>query len=465
MTKLDAKREVKPTAYEVNFDGLPGPTHNYAGLSSGNLASTSNESAVSHPKEAALQGLKKMKFLADAGLRQGVIPPQERPDLSTLKKLGFRGNDREILSEVIKIAPKLLNNVSSASSMWTANAATVSPSADSQDGKVHFTPANLSNKFHRAIEVETTGKILKAIFKNEQLFAHHAPLPTGLYFGDEGAANHTRLCHEYGERGIQLFVYGNYTFESGRPHPKKFPARQSFEASSAVARNHQLDMSCVVLAQQNPAAIDAGIFHNDVISVGNKNTFFYHEEAFLDRDRVLAELSEKFFNLTQQPLRLVAVTTAQVGMPDVVKSYLFNSQLVNLSVDRPDEMTLVVPSECSEIESVSEFLKQQTSRPDSPIQKVQTFNLKESMRNGGGPACLRLRVVLNEKEIAGTNPDVFMNANLYSRLETWIHKHYRDRLAMNDLADPNLVNEVRASLDELTQILGLGSIYPFQQNK
>ncbi|MGA8031441.1 MAG: N-succinylarginine dihydrolase, partial [Casimicrobiaceae bacterium] len=44
----------------MNFDGIPGPTHNYSGLAQGNLAAERNAQQVSNPREAALQGLEKM---------------------------------------------------------------------------------------------------------------------------------------------------------------------------------------------------------------------------------------------------------------------------------------------------------------------------------------------------------------------------------------------------------------------
>ncbi len=52
---------------EINFDGIVGPSHNYAGLSLGNLASARNAGAVSRPRDAALQGLAK-----DLGVSQQV---------------------------------------------------------------------------------------------------------------------------------------------------------------------------------------------------------------------------------------------------------------------------------------------------------------------------------------------------------------------------------------------------------
>ena len=227
-------------AVEANFDGLVGPTHNYAGLSWGNVASKSSVRSVSSPKEAALQGLAKMKQLADRGYVQGVLPPHERPHIPTLRALGFEGTDARVLEQAAKASPSILAAVSSASSMWTANAATVSPSADTADHRVHFTPANLSAKFHRSIEHRVTGRSLKAVFADESYFAHHPALPSVSHFGDEGAANHTRLCAGYGEPGVELFVYGQIAFNEQAPAPGKYPARQTLEASQAIARLHGL---------------------------------------------------------------------------------------------------------------------------------------------------------------------------------------------------------------------------------
>ncbi len=281
-------------AYEINFDGLVGPTHNYSGLSFGNVASMKFAHKVSNPKEAAKQGLKKMKFLHDLGVKQGVLPPQERPDIYTLKNLGFQGSDEDVIRNAGKQAPEILHACSSASSMWTANSATVSPSLDTEDGMVHFTPANLMSKLHRSLETATTGRILKTIFYDPFNFVHHDPLLSYPSLGDEGAANHTRLCESYEKSGVELFVYGRNSFGSPTKLPKKFPARQTHEASLAIARLHTLSHDRVVFAKQNPNAIDAGVFHNDVIAVGNKNLLFYHEKAFSNKKAVL-----KFYDISQ----------------------------------------------------------------------------------------------------------------------------------------------------------------------
>ena len=445
-------------SYEVNFDGLVGPTHNYGGLSYGNVASQSNSQQGSNPREAARQGLAKMKALADMGFKQGVLAPQERPDVAALRRLGFSGSDAEVIQRAAKEAMPLLVASCSASSMWVANAATVSPSADTADGRVHFTAANLNCKYHRSIEHPTTSRVLGAMFSNDKHFAHHAALPAVAQFGDEGAANHTRFCRTYGEAGVEFFVYGRSAFDSRYPAPQKYPARQTLEASQAVARLHGLSDDGVVYAQQNPAVIDQGVFHNDVIAVGNGEVLFYHEDAFLETDAVLGQLRAKLASKGGN-FQAICVPRAAVTVEDAVRSYLFNSQLLS----RGDgSMLLVVPEECRNNERVWAYLGQLTSQ-GGPVREVKVFDLKQSMQNGGGPACLRLRVALKETELAAVNQGVIMTASLYDTLVQWVDKHYRDRLGEADLADPQLLVECRTALDELTQILKLGSVYPFQR--
>ncbi|MCW3172435.1 N-succinylarginine dihydrolase [Shewanella subflava] len=441
--------------FEANFDGLVGPTHNYAGLSFGNVASYSNAAQASNPKGAAKQGLQKAKALADLGMVQGVLAPQERPDLYTLRRIGFNGTDAEVVQKAAKQAPTLLNACCSASSMWTANAATVSPSADTRDGKVHFTPANLVDKLHRSIEPLTTGNILKATFNNDRHFKHHLHLPEHANFGDEGAANHTRLCSDYGKAGVELFVYGQSATNPNAPKPAKYPARQTLEASQAVARLHQLEDESCVFMQQNPAVIDQGVFHNDVISVGNQNVLFYHEQAFLDTEAKFAEIRRKM----NAEVHFVKVSTEQVSIDDAVKSYLFNTQIITLP---NGEMAIIAPTDCQENPAVFAYLNELTTL-GTPIKQVKYFDVKQSMQNGGGPACLRLRVAMNEQEVAAVNQHTLMNDVLFGRLNTWVDKHYRDTLTVADLADPQLIIESRTALDELTQILKLGSVYQFQK--
>ncbi|MDQ3034167.1 MAG: N-succinylarginine dihydrolase [Myxococcota bacterium] len=439
-------------ATEANFDGLVGPTHNYAGLSYGNVASTKNLGAASSPRHAALQGLAKMKALAELGLVQGVLPPHQRPDLRTLRRLGFSGSDAQVIERAGREDATLLALCSSASAMWTANAATVAPSADTADGRVHFTPANLIDRPHRAIEPEQTARTLRAIFRDEARFVVHDHVAMGQAFGDEGAANHTRLRSADAASGVHLFVYGRRGIGGDETAPRKYPARQTLEASRAVARLHGLGDDRAIFVQQEPSVIDEGVFHNDVIAVGHERLLFFHERAFRDRDAALRAILERVPDL--EP---VEVLDRDVTVDDAVRSYLFNSQILT---PPGGGRVLVAPEECREIPSVAALLDRLVGQ--GVFSEVKVFDLRQSMRNGGGPACLRLRVVLGPEEVAAIAPSCRIDEHTHARLVRWVETHYRDRLEAKDLADPQLLDESRRALDELTQQLGLGSIYPFQ---
>lgn len=442
-----------PSAREYNFDGLVGPSHNYAGLSFGNVASFSNVKSASNPRQAALQGLAKMRALAARGFAQAVLPPHARPDFRMLRRLGFGGSDADVLARAYREAPVILACAYSASPMWTANAATVSPSADGFDGRTHFTAANLNNKLHRAREHLQSTRTLRALFGDERHFAVHDALPSTPTFGDEGAANHTRLAVSHGDKGVQLFVYGRVEFDPSAPAPKRYPARQTLEASQAIARLHQLDAGRTVFASQNPDVIDQGVFHNDVIAVGNGNVLFYHEQAFANESQVLNQLRAALDGIGAQ-LAPVRVDTRDVPVADAVTSYLFNSQLLS----KPDgAMALVIPHECRENVAVSRYLERLAGA--SPVDELIEFDLRQSMRNGGGPACLRLRVALTEAEAQAMHQGVIMTETLYARLAGWVETHYRDRLEPKDLADPQLAIECAQALEELERILGLPGLY------
>lgn len=446
-------------AYEVNFDGLVGNTHNYAGLSYGNVASETHAGSQSRPRDAALQGLEKMWTLHQLGFKQALLPPQERPHLPTLRALGYQGSDKSIITQVIQDNPGLLVQVCSASCMWTANAACVTPSSDSADARLHISPANLAHKFHRSIEPRVTGRMLRRIFHDPRRFAVHAPLHAGQSLADEGAANHTRFCRRYGEPGVHLFVYGRSALGKNRRAPKTYPARQTLEASCAIARRHGLKEEQCVFAQQNPNAIDAGVFHNDVISVGNANVFLYHEDAFVSTDEVLAELRQKVERVCGTPLVELRVQSSSVTVNQAVKSYLFNSQLLSQS---DGSMLLVAPSECKEMEAVRNCIEGLISA-DNPLCAVRYMDVRESMRNGGGPACLRQRIVISSEELALCHQGCFLTEELYLALGQWIRKFYRESLAPADLLDPQLLEETWGALQELTEIMDLGPIYDFQR--
>ena len=397
-----------------------------------------------------------MKALADRGYAQAVLPPHERPDVAALRSLGFTGDDATIIARAGRDHAPLLAACSSAAAMWAANAATVSPSADTADRRVHFTPANLVSHFHRALEVTTTTRVLRAIFADESRFAVHEPLPAAAQFGDEGAANHTRFALDPAAPGIELFVYGRIAYDTAANSPVRFPARQTREASQAVARRHGLDPARTLFAQQNPAAIDAGVFHNDVIAVGNDAVLFCHENAFVDQEALLAELAAG----VGAAFTPIVIRAAEVSVERAVASYLFNSQLLTRA---GGGMLLVAPAECAEDPSVSAYLAELVAS-GGPIREILTFDLRQSMRNGGGPACLRLRVALTAAERAAIGANVWLDDALHAALLGWVERNYRDRLAPSDLADPALLIEGRRALDELSALLRLGSVYPFQRN-
>jgi succinylarginine dihydrolase len=294
--------------------------------------------------------------------------------------------------------------------------------------------------------------VLRAIFRNEDYFCVHGALPQVSMFGDEGAANHNRLGGAYGEPSTQLFVYGREEAKAGLV-PARYPARQTLEASQAVVRLNQVNPDLVVYAQQNPTVIDQGVFHNDVIAVSNRQVLFCHEQAFLHQHALYEQLRVKVPGFTP-----IEVPANKVSVADAVATYLFNSQLLS----RDDgSMTLILPEESRQHAGVWRYLNEVLAA-DNPISELKVFDLRESMANGGGPACLRLRVVLNEAEQKALNPAVMMNDALFVTLNNWVDRWYRDQLTQADLADPQLLREGREALNELTHILDLGSVYPFQ---
>ena len=438
---------------EANFDSIVGLTHNYAGMSPGNVASTRHAGTPSRPQDAALQGLAKMKAMAKMGVLQGWFPPHHRPDIALLRQHGISGSDDEVICAAAAADPALLARASSSSFMWAANAATVAPSLDTRDRRVHFVVANLHTMSHRRIEPPQTQRMLRHVFPDVHRFHVHPPV-AGEGLTDEGAANHTRLAADGERSGVHLFVYG--AGDESSVLPQRYPARQTAQASRDVARLLDLPMEQIILAQQHPDAIDAGVFHNDVIAVGNGAVLLYHEGAFLHESTVIDAL-QRGLDGALIPIR---ITNEEVSIADAVTSYLFNSQLVTL----PDQsMALISPQQCDQFPAVTAAIDAIIADSGNPITAVHTFHLGESMANGGGPACLRLRVGLGEEEIAAVHPPCLYTDDGYERLVDWVHRWYPQELLPEDLADPQLLIRSKDALQELTTILNLGTLYEFQQ--
>ena len=422
------------TTVEINFDGLIGPTHNYAGLSLGNVASAANAGEVSAPRQASLQGLAKMKRLMDLGIPQGVLPPQERPHVPVLRALGFDGSDSAVCAAAWAADPALFRNAFAASAMWTANAATVSPKPDTADGRIHLTVANLASMAHRSLEAPETEQWLRLAFSDEAHFCVHPPLRFGVHFGDEGAANHMRLAPAHGAPGVEVFVYGED--RGGR-----FPARQRRRASEAVARLHGLDPKRTLFVAQSDAAIQAGAFHNDVVAVANEHVLFAHEHAFEDKGAFYAALEEALPGVV-----IIEVPANEVGLEDAIRTYLFNSQLISLPPEgrEPGSMALVMPQECRENQRVWSYVEKLLAA-DNPIREAIVIDVRESMRNGGGPACLRLRVQADAAAFAAIDRRFLLDEALWERLCRVVERHWPERITASDIGNPALWDEVRAA--------------------
>lgn len=404
---------------EINFDGIVGPSHNYAGLSHGNLAATRNAGATSHPRAAALQGIEKMRANLALGLTQGILLPHARPDRRWLHSLAIDYADAPL---------HLQAQALSASAMWAANAATVSPAPDTADGRCHLTVANLGTMPHRSHEWPGTLAQLRMAFA-DPAFVVHAPVPPP--FGDEGAANHMRLCAEHGMPGVEVFVYG----VAGGP----FPARQHRDASEAVARRHGVGQT--IFARQSDAAIAAGAFHNDVVAVANERVLFAHEQAFEDRDALYADLRARL-----PDVEIVEVPAAAVSLADAISSYLFNAQLVTL----PDgSMALIVPGEARDTPSVWAWLQAHVAG-NGPIRRVEVVDVRESMANGGGPACLRLRVVADP---ATVDPRFLVDNAKLDRIAAVVRTMWPETIAHDAIADPAIVRQIDAARRALFEAL------------
>ncbi|MEJ0009327.1 MAG: N-succinylarginine dihydrolase [Alphaproteobacteria bacterium] len=431
-------------AREWQFDGLVGPTHNYAGLSYGNLAATSNAGSVSNPRMAALQGIEKMRFVRNLGIEQSFLPPHYRPTIPALKRIGFEGGTSKILEDAAR-SPQLLASVFSSAFMWAANGATVAPSADSADGKVHLTPANLISHFHRSLEAGFTTRLLRRIFGNSQFFTVHEPLPAASLFSDEGAANHMLATSTHGSCGMHVFVFGT---EGGAVAPARYPARQTRAACEAVARNHRLsDQGCLFL-QQHPDSIDRGVFHNDVIAMNTTRLMIAHEKAYLDASPLRKAMSDI-------GCAYIEIGDEQLGVGDAVASYFFNSQLLDPGDGR---LVLVAPAECEGHEKARAVIDS-LSGGNGPLSEVHYLDVRESMRNGGGPACLRLRVAMTGEEGAAIHPGVIATDEKLDALTQWVKLHYRDRLCFDDLRDPGFITELNEAYEALERLIGMPNLY------
>ncbi|MEM7473638.1 MAG: N-succinylarginine dihydrolase [Planctomycetota bacterium] len=434
---------------EINVDAIVGPSHHFGGLGVGNVASQSHASTPSSPKKAALEGLQKAELVASLGIPQFLFLPPMRPRFELLTRLGFQGDIDAQIAQAAEQMPRALSACFSSAFMWAANSSTVAPSSDTRDGKLHFTTANLISSWHRAFEAEEREQDLKQLFGEIAGLQVHSALPSIAPLRDEGAANHMRLCGKDENAAVHVFVHGES--EESDLRPDRFLARHTLAASRSLATLHGLEESRTFYLHQHPDAISAGVFHNDVIATSHQDVMLHHEYAFADADAELARLDRTFKETTGQELKRIMISDSQLPLADAVASYFFNSQLLTPSGDSADDarMVLVCPQHCEQIASARQLIETLLADTENPIDGVHYVSLGESMANGGGPACLRLRVTLTDSELAAVDPRFRVDSENLDKLRQVIEREYPDRLAFEDFQD----SEVRAQIVRATDCL------------
>jgi succinylarginine dihydrolase len=218
------------------------------------------------------------------------------------------------------------------------------------------------------------------------------------------------------------------------------------ESSKAIARAHRLDPAKTLFVQQSETAIAAGAFHNDVVAVANERVLFTHEQAFEYPEETYADIKR-----LMPEAEIVIVPADRVSLADAIQSYLFNAQLVTL----PDGgMALILPSEAQENSRVWGWLNEMVAG-NGPIRTLIPVDVRQSMANGGGPACLRLRVACDP---ATVDPRFMADEGKLDRIAGIIAAHWPETIAPAQLGDPALVSTVRKAREALLDACGLAEL-------
>ena len=431
---------------EAQIDRVVGPTHHFGGLGVGNVASQMHAGQASNPQAAAFQGLDKMRLVAGLGVPQLILPPQPRPDFHLLTALGYRGTPAEILRMVLEDDPSVLSAATSCSAMWTANAATVTPSCDSDQGTLMMTVANLSASLHRSIEATVTCKELGRLFNTG--FEVRDALPGGASMRDEGAANHMRLSSPDGQVGVNVFVHGD-----GPPEPHVHWPRQTLATGKAIARCHGLKEHDVFHLKQNPEAIDAGAFHNDVVAMSHQDLLIHHESAFAPESRSeMSRLQSRFQEVVERPLRVLRIASDELTLEDAINTYFFNSQVISTSTSGKTTWSILCPVQVQRHTGANQLIQRLCA--EDVFDAVHFVDLGQSMDGGGGPACLRLRVPIAQHELARLAESAFWNETLDSDLRDIISDRYPRRLQLADLADAEICQQALETQRLLSERMG-----------
>ncbi|MEM7558560.1 MAG: N-succinylarginine dihydrolase, partial [Planctomycetota bacterium] len=169
-------------------------------------------------------------------------------------------------------------------------------------------------------------------------------------------------------------------------------------------------------------------------------------------------------HFASQPLCRIEVSQAELPMEEAVASYFFNSQLLSPSQLEGSEglddfryedsgMVLVCPGQCLEIDSARQLIERLIADPGNPISAVHYVTLAESMANGGGPACLRLRVSLCEEELAQVDSRFRVTPESLDKLRSVIEREYPDRLVGSDFLNADCRQQIRKATECLRSAL------------
>ena len=368
---------------QVFIDTIPGPTNHFGGHAVGNIASMNSKNNILNPQKAALEWLEKVKKVAMIGGNQFVLPPQRRP--LTHKKKTLTQSDI------------------SSSFIWMANAGLFIPRIDTQLENNQFIPANMKQSEHRNIEHPFHQYWLKKILKYSKCNFHKI-----LDINDEGSANSIRLWHKKNQCGVNIFVYG-------KPNAR-YPIRQSKSSCEKIINITK--PRHYILLEQTKEAIDAGVFHNDVIAFGFKNTIICHEKAFSNQKQELKKLKKIFTNSLNAPLNIVEIANNSLSLNAAVKTYLFNSQVIEIN----NKFELICPIEVKENPNSYKITEKWVT--NGLFNKVHFVNIKSSLKNGGGPACLRLCLYLNDNEVKKIPTKFKLDKTKYKKISKIILEHY-----------------------------------------
>ena len=358
-------------------------------------------------------------------------------------------NVTESIQSIYDKGPKYLSTISSSSFMWMANSATVSPSVDHKDNKLHITPSNLALTPHRSLEINQTQFLFSELFNNTDQFRVHLPSPN--YFRDEGAANHIRFAPSLESKGLHLMVYSCESEQIEKDVTDSFPGRQTKEASKFIIQQQGVSDSQVVFAKQNSDSVQQGIFHNDVISSGHLDLFITHELAFEDTNLVINDLQSKYYALHKENLNVVVIKESMLSIKECVLTYFFNMQIIS---PNSNDMELILPMEClgnQRIQTVLTYIQEKEER----IKDIHYVQLNESMKNGGGPACLRLRLQLTMPQWTVIPSKFKFNDKLYKDLIEIIQTNYPESFEIENQIETEFIQRLRNTYNLLYQAFGL----------